>query len=114
MVVFSFGLLGAYAGLLPRFFFGCQPINAESSPPFTITSHTNDSNTCPPTVPTTPIPSPNQYNSRIFSRNAAHAYYCLPPSPPTIPMKHKFQAPIIAPPPFELIPRKPGSAEDAA
>jgi len=29
-------------------------------------------------------------------------------------MKHKFQAPIIAPPPFELIPRKPVSAEDAA
>ncbi|KIM88074.1 hypothetical protein PILCRDRAFT_269967 [Piloderma croceum F 1598] len=98
-----------------------NPIKAESTPLLTITNRIN--NTCPPTVPTTPIPSPqskskSKSNSKphIFSRNAAHtAHYYLPPSDSPIPSSElKFKVPIIAPPPFHLIPKKPLSMEDAA
>jgi hypothetical protein len=96
-----------------------QPIKTGPTPLLTITNHID--NTCPPTVPTTPIPSPqskskSNLKTHIFSRNAAHtAHHYLPPSDSPIPSPElKFKVPIIAPPPFHLIPKKPLSMEDAA
>lgn len=76
-----------------------------------ISSPTNDM--CPPTVPASPI----SLHTRpcIFLRNQNHATYYQPPSPPKLRLLAiSFPAPIIAPPSFDLIPKAPLSAEDAA
>jgi hypothetical protein len=60
------------------------------------------------------LPNSNS-KPHIFARDKSNAAYYQPPSPPSLSKsKLKFKVPIIAPPPFHLIPKRPLSAEDVA